>query len=302
MIHRTIRFSCLVGLVIFLTLVAGLSSQAQMAPTSASDNRTVELVDDLKDLIQKADRDQRADPWLVRQLRDLVRRYDWPWRVSLLHDDFRDGDYTYNPSWVVSNGDFRVVRGSGLRTVFDPARQVRRLVDRRGENPAVEISFGSTREREGKGDLPVTSASAAEIYTPLSMSSAFAVKLQLKFGGYPDGDNRLEFGPYLGDERDSGYRLAYESANRPSLSLLRLAPGRSAVIETIDRGVNVEDGNLHVIEWRRAADGEMVVLLDDKEIIRTLDRAHADWFDGFTIINRGGVYELKEISISGIHR
>jgi hypothetical protein len=134
------------------------------------------------------------------------------------------------------------------------------------------------------------------------MSSAFAVKLQLKFGGYSDGDNRLEFGPYLGDERDSGYRLAYESANRPSISLLRVAPGRSAVIETIDRGVNVEDGNLHIIEWRRAADGEMVVLLDDKEIIRTLDRAHADWFDGFTIINRGGVYELKEISISGIHR
>jgi len=134
------------------------------------------------------------------------------------------------------------------------------------------------------------------------MSSAFAVKLQLKFGGYPDGDNRLEFGPYLSDERDSGYRLAYESANRSSISLLRVAPGRSAVIETFDRSVNVEDGNLHTIEWRRAADGEMVVLLDDKEIIRTLDRAHADWFDGFTIINKGGVYELKEISIFGVHR
>src|SRR5437870_1047356 len=290
--------SRIIALAIFLTGAPTFLVQAQMEPGPGRDGQTQELVDQLKEVIRGVEQDRRSNPSMTKQLRDLVRRYDWPWRVSLLHDDFRDGDYTYNPSWVVSNGDFRVVKGSGLRTVFDAARQARRLVDRRGENPTMEILegiFGGTREREGRGDLPATSASAAEIYTPLSMSSAFAVKLQLKFGGYPDGDNRLEFGPYLSDERDSGYRLAYESANRSSISLLRVAPGRSAVIETFDRSVNVEDGNLHTIEWRRAADGEMVVLLDDKEIIRTLDRAHADWFDGFTIINKGGVYELKEI-------
>jgi len=41
--------------------------------------------------------DRRSNPALTEQLRDLVRQYDWPWRVSLLYDDFHDGDYIYNP-------------------------------------------------------------------------------------------------------------------------------------------------------------------------------------------------------------
>jgi hypothetical protein len=299
------HLSRFVGFVVFLTFVPVLPSHAQMDQIPGSENRTLELVDDLKDLLHKAERDQRSDPWLIRQLRDVVRRYDWPWRVSLLHDDFRDGDYTDNPSWIVSSGDFRVMRGSGLRTVFDTARQSRHLADRRGENPGMEILegiFGGVREREVRADLRTLSTSPAEIYTQLQISSAFAVKLRLNVRGSPDGNNRLEFGPYLSDERNLGYRLAYDSANRPSLSLLRIAPGRSAVIEIYDREIDLEDGNPHIIEWRRGNDGEMVVLLDNKEIIRTIDRAHGDWFDGFGIINKGGVYDLKEISIFGAHR
>jgi hypothetical protein len=292
-----------VAFAIFLTLVPVSHLQAQTEPGSAAASRTQELVDQLKELIRGAEKDQRSSPLLTKQLRELVRRYDWPWKVALLHDDFRDGDYTYDPSWIVSNGDFRVVRGSGLRTVFDTTRQGRRLVDKRNENPAMDIFEGifGARDREARSDLQTTSQSGAEIYTRLSITKAFAVKVQLKFRGNSDDDNRLEFGPYLNNERHLGYRLAYESGNRPSLSLLRIAPGRSAIIETYDRGLDLEDGNPHIIEWRRADDGEMVVLLDDKEIIRTIDRAHSDSFNGFNIVNKGGVYELKEISIFGTH-
>ena len=300
----TMYLSRLVTFAVFLTLVPVSHSQVQVDQGPAGGSRAQELVDQLKELIRGAERDQRSSPWLTKQLRELVRRYDSPWKVSLLHDDFRDGDYTYNPSWIVSNGDFRAVRGSGLRTVFDTTRQGRRVVDKRGENPAMDLFegiFGGAREREARSDLQTTSLSAAEIYTRLSITNAFALKLQLKLRGNPDGDNRLEFGPYLNDERNLGYRLAYESGNRPSLSLLRIAPGRSSIIETYDRGLDLEDRNPHIIEWRRADDGEMVVLLDDKEIIRTVDRAHSGSFNGFNIVNKGGVYELKEISIFGTH-
>jgi hypothetical protein len=294
-----------IAFAIFLTLALTLPSHAQINPTRGEEGRTLELVDQLKDVIQKSERDSRSDPRLIRQLRELVRRYDWPWRASLLHDDFSDGDYAYNPSWIVTNGDFRVVRGSGLRTVFDTQRQGRRLADRRGENPTVDLLdaiLGGARERESRDDLQTTSPSAAEIYTRLSITNAFVAKLQLNFRGNPHSDNRLEFGPYMNDGRNLGYRVAYESGNRPSLSLLRIAPSRSAIIDTYDKGLELHDGNSHTIEWRRGNDGELVVLLDDKEIMRTVDRAHSDPFNGFSIVNHGGVYELKEISIFGTHR
>lgn len=304
-IGKTMTLSRFVALAIFLTLVPVLSSQAQMDQSPGGGNRAQELVDRLKELIRGAERDQRSSPWLIQQLRDLVRRYDWPWRVSLLYDDFRDGDYTSNPRWVVSSGDFWVTRESGLRSVFDPPPpQSRRASDRRGDSPAMgileEFLWGA-KERE-RGETQITSKSGAEIHTKLGISNAFAAKLQLRLRGYADRNTRIEFGPYLGDELSSGYRLAYESGKNPLLSLLRVAPGRSAVIETSDRGIDLEDGNPHTVEWRRSNDGQMVVLLDDNEIIRTVDRAYGDSFDGFGIINKGGDFELKQISIFGTQR
>jgi hypothetical protein len=56
---------------------------------------------------------------------------------------------------------------------------------------------------------------------------------------------------------------------------------------------------MHQIEWRRVPDGEMIVFLDGKEIIRTLDRADPDGFDGFTIANKGGDYTIRQIAIFG---
>jgi hypothetical protein len=43
----------------------------------------------------------------------------------------------------------------------------------------------------------------------------------------------------------------------------------------------------------------MVMLLDNKEVMRTVDRAHDDPVDGFAVINKGGEFELKQVSILG---
>jgi len=46
----------------------------------------------------------------------------------------------------------------------------------------------------------------------------------------------------------------------------------------------------------------MVVLLDDKEVIRTVDRIYDDAFDGFNIVNKVGEFEIKQVSIFGTQR
>jgi hypothetical protein len=176
-----------------------------------------------------------------------------------------------------------------------------RTSDRRSDSPALEL-LGELllggRER-AVGETQSSSKSESEIFTRVGITKAFALKLQLNIRNYVDRNTRLEFGPFQGEERSSGYRLAYESGRTPSLSLLRFGPNRSAVIEMVDQGIVLEDGNPHTIEWRRSNDGEMVVLLDNKEVMRTVDRAHDDPFDGFSVINKGGEFELKQVSIFG---
>ncbi|HEX9264412.1 MAG TPA: hypothetical protein VF977_08585 [Candidatus Binatia bacterium] len=294
--------SRIIALAIFLTGASTFLVQAQMEPGPGRDGQTQELVDQLKEVIRGVEQDRRSNPSMTKQLRDLVRRYDWPWRVALLHDDFRDGDYTYDPRWIVKQGEFRVVRSAGLRSFFDPsASGVYRTSDRGSDSPALELLgellLGS-REL-AVGEIQSRLKSEAEIFTRVGITKGFALKLQLSIKNYVDRNTRLEFGPFQDEERSSGYRLAYESGRTPSLSLLRFESNRSAVIEMVDQGIVLEDGKPHTIEWRRGNDGEMVVLIDNKEVMRTVDRAYDDPFDGFALINKGGEFELKQVSIFG---
>ena len=301
----SINISRVVTLAIFFAIAPAMSARAQTGQGAVGGDRTQELVDQLKDMIRGAEQDRRSNPTTTKQLRDLVRRYDWPWRVSLLYDDFRDGDYTYNPRWAVNQGEFWVARGAGLRSNFDSLDPTtRRTTDRRSDSPTFEI-LGQILLGGRERDVSPTQASLkseGEIFTRVGISNAFASKVQLNLRSYTDRNNRLEFGPFQGDDRSSGYRLAYDSGRTPTLSLLRVGPNRSGVIQLIDRGIGLEDGNNHTIEWRRDNDGEMVVLIDDKEVIRTVDRAYDDPFDGFNIVNKGGEFEIKQVSIFGTQR
>jgi len=293
------------ALAMFLTLAPVFPAHAQTDQVSAGEGRTQELVEQLKDLVRAADQDRRSNPATTKQLRELVRRYDWPWKVSLLYDDFRDGDYTYDPRWSVNNGEFRVARGSGLRSYFNPTTSpARRAASRKSDGSTMEVLGDwllGTREREVE-PTQANLKSEAEIFTRVPVTNAFVVRTELNIRTCTDRDTRIEFGPYQGDDRSSGYRLAYDSGRRPSLTLLRFSPGRSAVIEMNDQDIALADGNPHSVEWRRTSDGEMIVLVDNKEIIKTVDRAYDDPFDGFAMINKGGEFEVKRVSIFGTQR
>ena len=292
----------LIALAFFFALTFALPAGAQIDQGPGGVGRTQELVDQLKEVIREAELDRRANPAITRQLKDLVRRYDWPWKVSLLYDDFRDGDYTHNPRWVVKHGDFYVLRAGGLRSYFEPSTSgTYRASDRRSDSPTLEILSEillGGRERPA-GETQASANTEAEMTTRIGISNAFLVKLELNLRRFGEQNTRLEFGPFQGEERASGYRLAYESGRTPSLSLIRFGPYRSAVIERIDQGIALDDGMPHILEWRRQNDGEMVVLLDDKEVMRTTDRAYGESFDGFAVVNKGGEFDLKRVSIFG---
>jgi len=272
---------------------------------SPEDSRTLELVDRLKEVIQRGER-SRVDNATLNQLRDLVRRYDWPWRAKLLFDDFSDGDYTANPAWTVARGDFRVMRGSGLRSYVGPDSVARPAPTDRGGSTGGSTLEGiiggilrgvlepPTPGNQLRGVLP-----AAEISTPVAIGNAFAVRIRMLTRERSPEGARVEFGVYRGNERDWGYRLAYIPGVRPSLELLRISPGRSAVVERFDGATGLEDGRAHQVELRRDREGNMQVSVDGKDLIRAVDRGVSDVFDGFLILNGGGEYNFERVEVFG---
>lgn len=63
-------------LFIFLALLASGVVEAQTEQTQPGDQRSLEMVDRLKEIVQRLEKSRTTEPWLLQQLRDLVRRYD----------------------------------------------------------------------------------------------------------------------------------------------------------------------------------------------------------------------------------
>lgn len=265
-----------------------------------ADPRTQALVDALREIVDRAERTRAADPAIIDSLRALVRRYDWPWRATVFDDDFGDGDFTRNPTWRTIGGQFRAYAGRGLRTRYvPPARQSQ---SRSQTDPAAEIlgtilgQIAGARRSGGESGAAPPGEGVAFVETPIS--NAFALVLDLTVLEARAGGG-LRFGPYRGTGRAAGYRLALAPGAQSVVELLRVAPGRSAVIERRALSTRLDDGRRHRIEWRRGRDGEMVVLVDRAEVLRAVDRRYRDRFAGFTVINRGGDYMIGRVAVYG---
>ena len=266
-------------------------------------DRVQKLIDDLNALVDEAEKARAADPNFLRDLRDLVRGYQRPWRKLVLADDFGDGDFTANPAWTVTSGRYWVERNWGLRSSVAAASAAPKKEPRRkttGRDVAISILGNILNQAVGEqGQSGGSTASAepefAAIHSPVPISNAFAIEVEIS--SWKD-QGRLEFSPYQGAERTNSYRLA--STPGGPLELLRVSARGAAIIESSRQGVTLEDKKPHVIAWTRGVDGAMKVTLDGKENLSVTDRGLRDPFDGFMIVNRGGDYIVKRAAIYGV--
>jgi len=63
------------------------------------------MIDELNQLIDDADKARAADRTFIQDLRDVVNQYDWPWRKTLLEEDFTDGYLTTKYKWNIIAGE-----------------------------------------------------------------------------------------------------------------------------------------------------------------------------------------------------
>jgi hypothetical protein len=279
-------------------------------PDSSADERLQGFIDQLNTLIDAAERQRAADPGFLRDLRGLTQTQILPRRVQLLSDDFSDGDFTRNPRWTVTSGQYWVESGWGLRSAVK-AEAAAQQPKRSSNKDLAAAIFGQilqqaidpdSRASGGSQTSNATTLTPAAIQTPLRLSNGFSITVDFSSWvseGAPAG--RFEIGPYQGTAsggaRASGYVLAYTQGGR--LELIRVTGRGSSVIDSRPGPFRLEDKKTHQLEWTRQADGLMTVSLDGREILTASDNTFKQNFDGLRLVNRGGDYIVKRLNVTG---
>lgn len=266
-----------------------------------ADPNLQKMVDELGKLIDEAAKAKAANPVFLQDLRDLATKYrsaatpaatPAPVTLSrLLTDNFSDGDFTANPAWKVSAGEYRIESGgnyTGLRSSV-----AAQPTTASSGNLAAAI-LGAILQPQSPGSSG--GAKYASIYTPLKLSNAFAVEVELasKFTG-----GRIDFGPYQGASGNYAYRVAYFPGAADGLQLIKVTPQGSTVIGSYKKQLYLEDRQRHKIRWTRDATGAMTVAVDGATLITATDTGLKDPFTGFLIINSGGDYAIRSVAIDG---
>jgi len=281
----------LAGICLALFLMPAFAVQAEQGNTAQ------QLINELNQLIQKGERDRLASPGFLSQLRGMARKYNWPWKKVILFDDFRDGNFTQNPRWTNQGGNFWVVR-DGLRTQFKGAS-----TPASGNQNTKDALLGLLLDQVIKDGAEGEITSQAEIFTDARTGNAVAVTVELSSATQNQTRGQLEWGlTGTGQSPGSaGYRLVYYTGAKPTLELQRTSRGRTSIIDAYERGSLLEDGHRHQIVWQRYADGRMIVQLDKRTVMQTVDRGINQGAGRFYITNRGGDYTIHQVSISSVN-
>ncbi|MBT3908118.1 MAG: hypothetical protein HOF27_00335 [Rhodospirillaceae bacterium] len=304
----------LIGVLLAITMAVAVPAQAQQStysqwnnpdPSAGDGKQAQAFIDKLNALVDRAEKARAADPTFLRDLRDLARGFDRPWHERVFDDEFLDGDYAKDPVWTVVSGKYWIERVWGLRSAIDPASNTNTANENTAtsnEDKAAQI-FGQilnqvlTRKKDGSGDTRSAEPKAAVIHAGAKVSNAFS--MEADFSSWSKA-GRLQFAVYQGNFRGAaspGYRLGYSPGGK--LELLRVSRGGTSVVDRADAPYALEDKKVHRLVWSRHVDGRMTVTIDDKSVIDTTDRGFRDPFSGIALINVGGDYIIKKISMLG---
>lgn len=300
---------------VILLPAAAMAQESRYQPYDAqqtqSSDQVQELIQELNKLIDEADRARAADPRFLRDLRDLANRFDRPWKVTVLHDEFRDGDITNDPAWTVKVGEYTIDWRDGLRSRIEPAPEAPAQsadTSQKQEKQDVGKALLGTLLREvlkdpdEKKSQPQQQAAEprttyTQIYAPAPITNAFSIHLELS--SY-EKRGRFAFGPYQGDQQAAGYSLAYNPGKTPVLELQRISSRGTALVDSVPGDLNLEDGNRHFIEWTRDRNGRMIIAVDGAKLLDVTDQGFRDPFDGVTMVNFEGDFAVRAIEVNGV--
>lgn len=307
--HRHLLFSVVIALAI-AGLTHGVAPAAAQSETTPEAAQLQNLLKEFKAELDRGEKERLIDPWYLRDLRNLLGRYENPWNKRLFSDDFSQRGPDPAPPWKVTAGEFLIDWRFGLRTVITQQAQAQPQAQKKSsDKDAAKQLFGQIlsqaltgQQQEQEQQAPTQPGFSAAV-APVAISNAFAIRVEMTARPVQTASARFEFGPFQGQNATAGYRLAYipdAGAGAASLELLSLSTrGTSSILELYNKPLKLEDGNSHVIKWTRTAAGRMVIRVDGTEVMAVTDRRFSAPFDGIALINSGGDYALRSLTVDG---
>lgn len=273
-------------------------------PAQAGDSQVQGLVDELNKLVDTATTAGAAHPNFLRDLRDLARRFDWPWRKRVLFDDFSDGNVTAGPAWTVGGAPVTVDRFDGLRSrVSMEAPQTATQTQRSSEpeDVAVQILGAFLKQRSSEPEKPAPAPKRHEesiLATLAASANQFALQADIIFANAVNG--YIEMGVIQGTD-GLGYRVGIRPRARDAeVEILRVGSRGSGVVDSAFVAAATwgaqPASQPKTVLFTRDDEGDMNVSIDGTVVLTANDRAFRDGFDGFIVRNGGGEYVLKSIS------
>ena len=127
---------------------------------------------------------------------------------------------------------------------------------------------------------------------PVRVTDAFAVRLELRSQRTPA---RFEMALYRSGDRSDGNAVVYTAGEGLAIES-RSARGATPLTRS-RQGVTLEDGAVHVLEWRRNRAGAMSVLVDGVALVEVEEPGKG--FSGLALRNRGGEFAVRSLTVRG---
>ena len=283
---------------------------------ASGNERTQALIEELRTLLDRAEENREADPWLIEDMRDLLVKYEFPWTRTVYASDFTQRGKGAPRPWRVRSGSFRV-DDRGLRSAVERAEPGTQKRDRgkreqereSGSGDKVRDLLGSMMDEAlGKGgsgkdersrdtDERQAEPESARAFLSKGVGNAFA--MQIRFSGTPpaSGTGHFAFGPYQGGDGEAGYRVTYSvEGQSASLALIKHAPrGTQSTVARHDKVPRPRRGESHTLMWTRNRDGRMQIDVDGQQVVDVTDRGFSDPFDGVLLENGGGTFTVDAV-------
>jgi len=267
----------------------------------STDTRLESMINDLDQIIEEGTKSRAAHPGFLQEINRVIDQYRAPEKLIFFADDFADNNFSENPTWTVKNGTFSIDSYGGLYSSIDIRKPFaeKETETESGGDRNLRILLGVLNELTKDEKKPQEQVEDSETQAMISSEAAIPNSFILDFSFRSNANwGSSSIGVILGDDPQSGYHLVYQASpaeNRP-MQLIKYRYGKQYVIDKVDENSpDLDDGADHTARLIRSPNGDMVVLIDNIEVMRTSDLSYRDDFTGVMIINNGGSYSYGKI-------